>query len=102
MGWCSRIRRFALILCIFLCSSAWTRGVPQTPPAKGAPPATPSAERVQDQRDETPLAVPGNHQKTENYTLSQDRYEKAIAYSRAGYALYFVMSFFDILVMILA
>jgi STE24 endopeptidase len=101
MGWCSTIRRFALILCIFLCTAAWTRGVPQTPPAKGAPPATPSAERVQDQRDETPLAVPGNQQKTENYTLSQDRYQKAIAYSRAGYTLYFVMSFFDILVMIL-
>jgi Zn-dependent protease with chaperone function len=58
---------------------------------------------VQDQRDETPLAVPANQQKTETekYSLSQDRYEKAIAYSRAGYTLYFAMSFFDILVMIL-
>jgi Zn-dependent protease with chaperone function len=103
MGRCSRIRRFALILCIFLCSAACTRGAPQTPPAKGRPPATPRAERVQDQRDETPLAVPATPQKTETekYTLSQDRYEKAIAYSRAGYRLYFVMAFFDILVMIL-
>jgi STE24 endopeptidase len=103
MGRCSRIGRFALILCIFLCSAAWTREAAQTPPAKGAPPSTPRAERVQDQRDETPLAVPAAPQKTETekYTLSQDRYEKAIAYSRAGYTLYFVMSFFDILVMIL-
>ena len=103
MGRCARIRRFALILCIFLCNVACARGVPQTPPAKGAPPATPRAERVQDQRDETPLAVPATPQKTEteSYTLSQDRYEKAIAYSRAGYTLYFVMAFFDILVMIL-
>jgi len=103
MARCSRIRCFALILSIFLCNAACTRGVSQTPPAKGVPPATPRAERVQDQRDETPLAVPGNQQKTETekYTLSQDRYEKAIAYSRAGYTLYFVMSFFEILVMIL-
>jgi Zn-dependent protease with chaperone function len=28
--------------------------------------------------------------KTEQYTLSHDRYEKAVAYSRAGYTLYFV------------
>ncbi|MFI5057825.1 MAG: M48 family metallopeptidase [Candidatus Acidiferrales bacterium] len=103
MGRCSRIGRFALILCIFLCSAACTRGAPQTPPEKGAPAATPRAERVQGQRDETPLAVPATPQKTETekYTLSQDRYKKAIAYSRAGYALYFVMSFFEILVLIL-
>jgi STE24 endopeptidase len=103
MARCSRIRHFTLILCIFLCSAACTRGVLQTLPTKGAPPATPRAERVQDQRDETPLAVPATPQKTdtEKYTLSQDRYEKAIAYSRAGYTLYFVMSFFEILVMIL-
>jgi Zn-dependent protease with chaperone function len=100
MGRCSTIRRFALILCIFLCSAAWTRGALQAPPEKGTPPATPRAERVQDQRDETPLAAPQKTE-TEKYTLSQDRYEKAIAYSRAGYALYFVMAFFDILVMIL-
>jgi STE24 endopeptidase len=31
--------------------------------------------------------------KTEQYTLSQDRYEKAVAYSRAGYTLYFVSYF---------
>jgi STE24 endopeptidase len=100
---CSRIHRFTLILCIFLCAAVCERGLAQKPPAKGTPPATPRAERILDQRDETPLAAPATPQKTETekYTLSQDRYEKAIAYSRAGYTLYFVMSFFDILVMIL-
>jgi STE24 endopeptidase len=92
-----------LILCIFLCAAARAQGLAQMPPAKGTPPATPRAERVLDQRDETPLAAPATPQKTETekYTLSGDRYEKAIAYSRAGYTLYFVMSFFDMLVMIL-
>lgn len=103
MGRCFRTPSFTLILCILSCIAVCARGLSQSPPAKRAPPATPRAERVQDQRDETPLAVPANQQKTETekYTLSQDRYQKAIAYSRAGYTLYFVMSFFDILVMIL-
>src|SRR5258708_39926878 len=103
MGRCARIHRFTLILCILLCAAARAQGLAQMPPAKGTPPATPRAERVLDPRDETPLAAPATPQKTETekYTLSQDRYEKAIAYSRAGYTLYFVMSFFDILVMIL-
>ncbi len=103
MGRCARIHRFTLILCILLCAAARAQGLAQMAPAKGTPPATPRAERVLDPRDETPLAAPATPQKTETekYTLSQDRYEKAIAYSRAGYTLYFVMTFFDILVMIL-
>lgn len=39
--------------------------------------------------------------KTEQYTLSHDRYEKAVAYSRAGYTLYFVSYFLGTLVLIL-
>lgn len=38
---------------------------------------------------------------TEQYTLSQERYAKAVAYSRAGYTLYFVSSFVGILVLLL-
>ena len=97
------LHRFPLILCIFSSAVVCAQGFAQTPPAKGTPHATPPAERVLDRRDETPLAAPATAPKTETekYTLSQDRYEKAIAYSRAGYTLYFVMSFFDILVMIL-
>jgi Zn-dependent protease with chaperone function len=100
---CARVHRFTLILCIFLYAAARAQGLAQMAPAKGTPPATPRAERGLDQRDETPLAAPATPQKaeTEKYTLSQDRYEKAIAYSRVGYTLYFAMTFFDILVMIL-
>jgi Zn-dependent protease with chaperone function len=38
---------------------------------------------------------------TERYTLSHERYEKAIAYSRAGYTLYFISVIFDIAVLLL-
>jgi STE24 endopeptidase len=39
--------------------------------------------------------------KTEQYTLSQDRYEKAVAYSRAEYLLYFVSYMLSVLVLVL-
>jgi len=38
---------------------------------------------------------------TEQYTLSHDRYEKAVAYSKAGYTLYFVSYLFGAIVLIL-
>jgi STE24 endopeptidase len=53
---------------------------PQNPSTSQTPvPGVPKSERVEPQ-----------HGKTEQYTLSEDRYEKAVAYSRAAYALYFV------------
>lgn len=39
--------------------------------------------------------------KTEQYTLSEDRYEKAVAYSRAGYTLYFVSYILGAIVLVL-
>ncbi|HLZ90995.1 MAG TPA: M48 family metallopeptidase [Candidatus Acidoferrum sp.] len=53
---------------------------PQTPSSSPTPvPGLPKSEHVEPQRG-----------KTEQYTLSEDRYEKAVAYSRAAYTLYFV------------
>jgi Zn-dependent protease with chaperone function len=49
------------------------------PPQQIEPPATPPP--------------PNAANEVERYTLSHDRYEKAVAYSRAGYALYFVYEF---------
>jgi STE24 endopeptidase len=58
-------------------------GAAQTAPEQSSPPAPipglPKSEHLEPQRG-----------RTEQYTLSEDRYEKAIAYSRAAYALYFV------------
>ena len=68
---------------------------PQTGPERSAPsqppiPGLPKTERPQPQ-----------DQKTEQYTLAEDRYEKAVAYSRAGYTLYFVSYLISVLVLIL-
>ncbi|HEX4546502.1 MAG TPA: M48 family metallopeptidase [Candidatus Acidoferrum sp.] len=59
-----------------------------TPPADGSSQTPPEAK--------TPEQT-----KTEQYTLSHDRYEKAVAYSRAGYTLYFVSHFWGALVLML-
>jgi STE24 endopeptidase len=40
-------------------------------------------------------------QDTDQYTLSHERYEKAVSYSRAGYTLYFISYFLTALVLIL-
>jgi Zn-dependent protease with chaperone function len=39
--------------------------------------------------------------KTKQYTLSHDRYAKAVAYSRAGYTLYFVSYLLSVIVLVL-
>jgi Zn-dependent protease with chaperone function len=66
---------------------------PERPtPSQSAMPGSPPAQK-------TPPQPP----KTEQYTLSQERYEKAIAYSRAEYVLYFVsylLGFFVLLVIL--
>src|SRR6266436_2529722 len=69
--------------------------VAQTAPQRPSPtqtpvPGLPKSERIEPQ-----------HGKTEQYTLSEDRYEKAVAYSRAAYALYFVSYFVSFVVLLL-
>ena len=71
--------------------SADPQAAPQRPsPSETPVPGMPKSERVEPQRG-----------KTEQYTLSEDRYEKAVAYSRAAYALYFVSYFVSFAVLLL-
>ncbi len=64
---------------------------PQRPSPTQTPiPGLPKSERVEPQ-----------HGKTEQYTLSEDRYEKAVTYSRAAYTLYFVSYFVSFAVLLL-
>ena len=67
-------------------------------PAAAATPRAASSQTAPE-RSSTPAPIPGlpksehveqQHGRTEQYTLSDDRYEKAVAYSRSAYALYFV------------
>src|SRR5216684_3134808 len=90
MGRRVSLRRFALVLCASLCFAIASGG--SVDPAPSAHPQTPAAQAGTSQT--APSESKAQEQtKTEQYTLSHERQEKAIAYSRAGYTLYFVSYF---------
>ena len=65
---------------------------------------TPTVRTPPPQQIEPPAKAPDTSSTNEvdRYTLSHDRYEKAVAYSRAGYSLYFLSVFIGFVVLILA
>jgi STE24 endopeptidase len=64
---------------------------------------TPTVRTSPHQQTETPSNPPApTGSETERYTLSHERYAKAIAYSRASYALYFLSVFISFAALILA
>jgi STE24 endopeptidase len=100
-------QRFAAVLCVSVFfavaalgnspaaaarpQAAVLQNHPERPaPSQGAVPGLPPKDR--------PAPTPP---KTEQYTLSQDRYEKAVAYSRAEYVLYFVSYVLSVVVLVL-
>ena len=95
MGRWVSLRRFVLILCASLCFAMASRGSvdpapsahPQTPATQGSPQGAGSSQ--------TSPSEPETAEQTKNgqYTLSHERQAKAVAYSRAGYTLYFVSYF---------
>jgi len=99
----------------FVAATLWLLVTPAvaTAGASSAALSTPDAVAAQTSPDgsaPTPTPIPGlpksehvepQRGRTEQYTLSEDRYEKAVAYSRAGYTLYFVSYFVSIAVLLL-
>jgi Zn-dependent protease with chaperone function len=92
---CVFSRRFSvlLILSLWLVASAGivfpARAAQAADAQSAAPQSTPAESSAREQSQ------------TEQYTLSHERYEKAVAYSRVGYTLYFVDSFLSLLAMYL-
>src|SRR6266704_35190 len=87
--------RFALILCVSLCFAMALRGSAGS--VRPALAETPTAQSSPQQAGSTPSSPAESktpeQTKTEQYTLSHERQAKAVAYSRAGYTLYFVSYF---------
>lgn len=67
----------------------------QTAPERSKPSQTPIPGVPKTEPAQPPRGV------TEQYTLSEDRYEKAVAYSRAGYTLYFLSYLISFLALVL-
>jgi STE24 endopeptidase len=89
------LHRFALIVCAGLLFAVPPRGaagpLPLVYPEKPATPALP--QQNGNSRSATSESKTTDQTKTEQYTLSHERQSKAVAYSQAGYTLYFVSYF---------
>jgi STE24 endopeptidase len=99
---CFCFHRFGAVLCLALCLPAGICGSMQAsvapsvrpPPTQALPtPAVPSGT----QTGQSPGLPPT---KAAEYKLSRERYEKAVAYSRASYTLYFVSVGLNILALV--
>ena len=89
MGRCARLHVFALtvgvsLLPVLSCCASSKPVRPLDSPGKSLPVPQTVSQAVQTETKATDAP------ETQQYTLSHDRYEKAIAYSRASYTLYFV------------
>lgn len=100
---CVCFHRFCVLVCLSLCVSAvvCVRARPagmatEKPLPAQALPAPPVPTETRSAQSATPRQI-----KTEGYKLSQDRYEKAVGYSRASYTLYFVSVALSVLVLVI-
>jgi STE24 endopeptidase len=87
--------RLLSVLIFMVCGVAFYSAGPhaqESPTVRTPPP----------QQIEPPATQPASTapSEVERYTLSHDRYEKAVAYSRAGYALYFLSVFIGLAVLL--
>jgi STE24 endopeptidase len=94
-------QRIAYALLLILFSSIF---VALTSPHEVLAQETPTVRTPPPQQIEPPANAPDTSgtNEVDRYTLSHDRYEKAVAYSRAGYSLYFLSVFIGFVVLIVA
>jgi STE24 endopeptidase len=87
--------RYAIILCTILYSTMAPRGF--AGPARSTLPETPARQPPSQQTGSSAGVLAqsktAEQTTTEQYTLSHERLAKAVAYSRAGYTLYFISYF---------
>ncbi|MGH9743084.1 MAG: hypothetical protein ACRD51_12135, partial [Candidatus Acidiferrum sp.] len=101
--WWGHLHRFCVWLGLSLCLTAGVCGsIHAAAPAGEQPvpaqalPSPPVPTETRSAQSPTPRQTP-----KEGYTLSQDRYEKAVTYSRASYELYFVSVALSIFALVL-
>lgn len=100
---CARFHRFAVLVCAVVCVASGTRPSTQNLAARATPRVVVAARVSVAATEAGQQAKPAlaDTSQSSKYTLPQDRYKKAIAYSRAGYTLYFMKYFSKLLVLIL-
>ena len=90
-----RRRRFAWILAALV----WIVAISSSGQVALHAQESPTVRTAPPQQIETPSSQPRLN--TDRYTLSHERYEKAVAYSRAGYTLYFLSVFVGLAVLLI-
>lgn len=95
---CVCAHRFARVLLLSLCFASASMSAQAGGPAK---PAQNSSQSGAASSSTSRQSSSRNQAETEQYTLSRERYEKAVSYSRVGYTLYFVSYFLGALVLLL-
>jgi STE24 endopeptidase len=92
MGRWTALHRFVLVLCTCLCLASVSDASAKRVAEPNAPPSQVQTKPLQNSPPQTSSSESKTTEqaRTEQYTLSHERYEKAVAYSRAGYTLYFV------------
>jgi len=91
---------FALLCCFAVYLGAQDKS-PSPKPANTAPGAANAPQADSGSSQSTPSSSNRSQSETDQYTLSHERYEKAVSYSRAGYTLYFISYFLGALVLLL-
>ena len=99
---CASFHRFGVRFCLILCLSAGICGAARAVVLASAQPPTAqavAAPSVPSGTQSSPTAAP-QQPKSGEYVLARDRYEKAVAYSRASYTMYFVSVGLNVLAII--
>jgi STE24 endopeptidase len=98
---CVCAHRFTGFLLLLLCFASACQAAEASAPANSAMPAQNSSQSGSASSSTSQQSSSRTQTETEQYTLSRERYEKAVSYSRVGYTLYFVSYFLGALVLLL-
>jgi len=99
---CASFHRFGVRFCLSLCLSAGICGATLAVVLASAQPLSAQAEPAPSVLSGTQSSptVASQQPKSGEYVLSRDRYEKAVAYSRASYTMYFAAVGLNVLALI--
>src|SRR5271165_2902012 len=98
---CVSFHRFGAWFCLSLCLSAGICGATQAAAPPSAQPLTAQVvvPSVPSETQSSPTSA-SRQPKSAEYVLSQDRYDKAVTYSRASYTMYFVSVGLNVLALV--
>jgi len=85
----SRLIRFALFVLVLASAGSYSRATPV------------QSSSTSTQENAVPASTPSTQSSTTTYHLSPEKYRKAIAYSRAGYRLYFLSVIWNLAILLL-